>query len=36
MEAWEGESTPTKKYWNASIEENPQRLYARQHMLLKI
>ncbi len=32
----ENESTPTKKYWNASIEENPQRLYARQQVLLKI
>ena len=36
MEEWEDESTPTKKYWNVSIEENPQRLYARQHVLLKI
>ncbi len=36
MEELEDASTPTKKYWNASIEENPQRLYARQHLLLKI
>ena len=36
MEELENESIPIKRYLNTSIEENPQRLYARQYLLLKI
>ena len=34
MEVLENESIPTKTYLSISIEENPQRLYARQYLFI--
>ena len=36
MKELESESIRMKRYLNTSIEENPQRLYARRYLLLKI
>ncbi len=36
MEVSGNASIPMKQYLSTSIEENPQRLYARQYLLLKI